>query len=272
MYIKDLLSIYTDATMSNTEINDTDFISIEVSNQYLVIPTSKLSKTEKLILKKLRDENSQRSPWFHYLINDGQKPLASSSRIIHFKSKGVHDNELFLETLSSLFESTSDRFFKDEELGYLVIDDTHVDNDLIEAQLNIIDEDFGTKTQLFIGTHLPVDSSFKKCFEEEVLLFKSSSSKVSTYTTTFMKHHFSLIVNRSPLAQTIQASISKIEDGDKVINSLWKNHGNLSKTAQDLFIHRNTLNYRLDKFYEDTQLNLRILSDLALCYWITKAN
>lgn len=272
MFIKDLLSIYPDATLRNTELNDSDYISIEISNQYLVIPTGKLSKTEKLILKKLKDESSKRSVWYHYLINDGQKPLASLSRIIHFKTKGVHDADLYLETLSGLFESTLDRFFKDEESGYLVIDDTTVDHDLIEAQLNIIDEDFGTKTQLFVGALLPVDSSFKKCFEEEVLLFKSTTSKVSTYTTTFMKHHFSEIVNRSPLAQTIQASISKIEDGDKVIESLWKNHGNLSKTAQDLYIHRNTLNYRLDKFYEDTQLNLRVLSDLVLCYWITNSN
>lgn len=272
MFIKDLLSIYQDAYMSNTEINDSNVTCIEVSNQYLVIPTSKLSKTEKLILKKLKEENSNASIWYHYLINDGQKPDKASCRIVHFKTKGLCDPDLYLQTLSSIFSYNIDQFYKDENSGFLIIEDPSVDTALVEAQINLIDEDFGTQTNLFIGAHLPVDSSFKKCFDEEVLLFKSSTSKVSTYTTTFMKHHFSEILTKSPLAQTIQASISKIEDGDKVIESLWKNHGNLTKTAQDLFIHRNTLNYRLDKFYEDTQLNLRILSDLVLCYWITKAN
>lgn len=272
MFIKDLLSIYKDAYMSNTEINDSNVTCIEVSNQYLVIPTSKLSKTEKLILKKLKEENSNASIWYHYLINDAQKPDKDSCRIIHFKTKGLSDPDLYLETLSSIFSDNIDQFFKDENSGFLVIEDISVDIALVEAQLSLIDEDFGTKSNLFIGTLLPLDANFKKCFKEEVMLFNSSNQKISTYTSTFMQYHFSEIVNKSSLAQTILASISKIEDGEKVIASLWLNHGNLSKTAQALFIHRNTLNYRLDKFYEDTQLNLRQLSDLVLCYWITKGS
>ncbi|MDY5974851.1 helix-turn-helix domain-containing protein, partial [Streptococcus hyovaginalis] len=34
------------------------------------------------------------------------------------------------------------------------------------------------------------------------------------------------------------------------------------------FIHRNSLQYRLDKFYQATGLNLKVLDDLALAYLI----
>lgn len=268
MFIKNLLSIYTDAYSSKVKISSDDVICIQVGQDFIVIPTQKLSKTEKIILNTLKNENSQRSVWYHYLMNDGSKPNQDAGRVIHFKTKHISDPALYLETLSTLFETVIDAFFISEKTGYIITQDKTVDIALIEAQLDLMDDDFSTVTSLYVGTYLNVDTSFKKAFEEETRLFLSSNQKVSTYTTTFMNYHFSEIVAESSIAKMIQASINKIEDGEKVIQMLWTNHGNLSKTAQALYIHRNTLNYRLDKFYEDTQLNLRTLSDLVLCYWI----
>ncbi|WP_218654383.1 helix-turn-helix domain-containing protein, partial [Streptococcus pluranimalium] len=48
--------------------------------------------------------------------------------------------------------------------------------------------------------------------------------------------------------------------------AMWQEHGNLVQTAQRLFIHRNSLQYRLDKCYQATGLNLKDLDDLALAY------
>ncbi|WP_225535470.1 helix-turn-helix domain-containing protein [Streptococcus suis] len=42
----------------------------------------------------------------------------------------------------------------------------------------------------------------------------------------------------------------------------------MTKAAQSLYIHRNTLQYRLDKWFDWTGLQLKELTDLAVCYMV----
>ena len=49
------------------------------------------------------------------------------------------------------------------------------------------------------------------------------------------------------------------------IGVLFKNELNLGDTAKELFIHRNTLVYRLDKFQKQTGLDLRRFDDAVAC-------
>ena len=45
------------------------------------------------------------------------------------------------------------------------------------------------------------------------------------------------------------------------INRFFENNLNVSETSRQLFIHRNTLVYRLDKLQKTTGLDLRIFED-----------
>ena len=52
----------------------------------------------------------------------------------------------------------------------------------------------------------------------------------------------------------------------EIILSLWENSAVLTKTAQQLYLHRNSLQYKIDKWEELTGLQLKELTDLTLCY------
>lgn len=52
------------------------------------------------------------------------------------------------------------------------------------------------------------------------------------------------------------------EEMHKTIEALLKNDLNMGETAKELFIHRNTLSYRLDKINKDLGLNLREPADV----------
>ncbi|AYW51335.1 hypothetical protein C7H83_13095 [Tetragenococcus halophilus] len=52
----------------------------------------------------------------------------------------------------------------------------------------------------------------------------------------------------------------------KIISKLWEMQGNISSAAKELFMHRNTLQYKVDKFQEQTKTNLKKMDDLFLCY------
>jgi purine catabolism regulator len=58
----------------------------------------------------------------------------------------------------------------------------------------------------------------------------------------------------------------------KTIDAYFDHHGNISQTAESLFIHRNTLLYRLDRIQELTrhdlnQSNMRLALHLSLKLW-----
>ena len=50
----------------------------------------------------------------------------------------------------------------------------------------------------------------------------------------------------------------------ETIRVYFRNDLNLSTTARQLFIHRNTLNYRLEKIRRETGLDLRNFRDAAV--------
>jgi purine catabolism regulator len=58
----------------------------------------------------------------------------------------------------------------------------------------------------------------------------------------------------------------------QTIDAYFSHHGNISQTAEALFIHRNTLLYRLERIQELTghdldQTNTRLALHLALKLW-----
>lgn len=58
----------------------------------------------------------------------------------------------------------------------------------------------------------------------------------------------------------------------KTVEAYFTHHGNISQTAESLFVHRNTLLYRMDRIQELTQLqldeaNMRLALHLALRLW-----
>lgn len=268
MLINDLLNIYTSASRTNNPIESDDYLSIFNGKDYINIPLEGLSITEIIMLNKLNVLSINNSEWYTYLVQNGERPISDNVRFVHFQVESLNDKGLYLDMIRNLFDDIVDAFFITTDRGVIITKDASIQTDTIEAQINALDEDFGTRTRLFIGIPLPSDLNLKRNFEEEQQLFNTTSSKISSYADTFIIASFKETFEKSTIAKHIYDSISRIEDGEKIVRSLWENQANLSQCANHLFIHRNTLNYRLDKFYELTELNLRILDDLSLCYWI----
>ncbi|WP_193437029.1 helix-turn-helix domain-containing protein, partial [Streptococcus suis] len=69
----------------------------------------------------------------------------------------------------------------------------------------------------------------------------------------------------------IKASMLELidqQDMQDIILSLWTEGAVVTKTAQSLYVHRNTLQYRLDKWQDMTGLQLKELTDLSFCYQV----
>ena len=79
-------------------------------------------------------------------------------------------------------------------------------------------------------------------------------------------HHYTKgTMNNNQLIASYQEMVKRAEM-EEIISVLWKNLGNISSTAKSLFLHRNTLKYKIEKFQEQTGFNLKEANDLLFCH------
>ena len=69
-----------------------------------------------------------------------------------------------------------------------------------------------------------------------------------------------------PIKEGLHQLIGSQDQLQDIIVALWDNGAVVTKAAQQLYLHRNSLQYKMDKWEELTGLQLKNLTDLALCY------
>jgi leucine-rich protein len=69
-----------------------------------------------------------------------------------------------------------------------------------------------------------------------------------------------------PIKEGLRQLIASQDQLQDIIVALWDNGAVVTKAAQQLYLHRNSLQYKMDKWEELTGLQLKNLTDLALCY------
>ena len=141
--------------------------------------------------------------------------------------------------------------------------------DELSAMLTVFDNDFYSKTNIFIGNIWSVPSELYYEFKIEQQLFASNSTDLIVSTSNSLLRF--LVHSNADLAyylKNLGSTVNTDKDIGKIIDKLFNNQGNVKKTADQLFMHRNTLSYKLKKFYEQTGFELKNMDDLLCCYVI----
>lgn len=273
MDFKQLKTLYPIGTIQKHKSNLTSVLSLYNGYEYFVLPKDLLSNSEIQLLQSLTIRQERSSPWYDFLYHQILPSQFESKyfQVIHFMVENLHDSyDLWLESFTSFIPNIEEAFFVDERYGICIVNSPIVSSELIEGSIATLDDDFGTKTSLFIGINAPADNSFPYIYNEERAIFTSNyqSQKVQSFKSLYIRHYLKSSLVDSTYVQIIKHQIYSFEDMETLIRTMWNEQGNITSTAQALFVHRNTLNYRIDKFYELTGLQLRKLDDLLLCYLI----
>lgn len=160
--------------------------------------------------------------------------------------------ESFLEkTKSVIFDNKILTFFNKTEKIYF------------EEIVDSMSEDLGFKIKIFEGFNVDLDKDFLEIISiiEETnisnvyynvsdVILKQKDNKLILNT---LKHH--LLDNVLLDSQFID-----------IIKGMFKNNLNVSKTSQNIYMHRNTLNNKLDYLEFNTSLSLRDFKH-ALCFY-----
>lgn len=279
----ELKAYFPEVKRSYFPIFDSDWISIQDGEEYLHFPISSLTKRELILLEVLAHKNSpaekHRSAWHAYLV-DGKGDVPeelSAYQFIYFNHQEQLSQE-FNDVLSSIIGTVIGTVIdhiaiSQTRTAFLIDNQTKTDNfaTLIDI-LPTLENDFGQAFRVFIGNEWPKDSlaPISAYFKEENNLFSSYlADKRSHQVVSFPELMLWSLIAVIPL-KTVEAHFNHCliqnKDMSDMVVAMWHSQGNLVQSAQKLYIHRNSLQYKLDKLKVQSGLNLKNLDDLAFAY------
>ena len=248
-----------------------DSLTLTIEHQLVALPVAHLSARERALLAPFQAQHTD--PWAQFLAEGGQQPSVETAvRLLQFAvdfTQAQGDRNSWLEAFTSLLPQVESGFFIDDQHGVVVEPQTAaaLPTSDFDGVVSTLDGDFETETHLFVGSFWPVNQALPAIFQEEVAIAKSASQTVANLPQAALRYYTAPKRQQSAILSTLKNQIQHDHnDMIPVISTLYQHQGNISSAAKALYLHRNTLQYRLDKFQEQTGFALKNMDDLVLCY------
>lgn len=213
--------------------------------------------------------------WYQILFEGAPAPVTKALRVIQVKLKvqpGFLKKE-WLAELDDMFLRLVDRFFIQEDLLLLIEEkgDTNYPVEEIFGLFQALDTDFDIYTQVFVGAFHGDSAGLAANFQEEQQIFAGelanrNRQKDFPFTSTAINYFIGEPVKASPMMNGLYQDWFSDSEMVDILHALWQSQGNVSSAAKELFLHRNTVLYRIDKFQEATRLDLKNMNDLVFCH------
>lgn len=282
MIIENLSQLYPKGYLSKTIGSEATY-SIPVDDQFFIVNKAFLSIKEQHLLEALFpiSENptiTGNHPWFSYLFQQAKLPAEGTFRMLQIQTNVTKELQAEWQfNLTKMFPDTVDCFSPSNNMYILVEEQSKntFQQEEIQGIFLTLDTDFDCTSAVFVGNFYSSEDILRRCFHEEQRIFSeelNSSSRTTVFSLTDVALHYFTkeAMSQNVLVEYYRRLLNKDTDIQLIISALWKNQGNISSTAKDLFMHRNTLHYRLEKFFEQTGLSLKKMDDLIFCYLLLR--
>lgn len=259
--------------------NGQNAVPVTLNGEVIYLLESSLTERERFLIETLHTQPTKTSipthPWLAYLEGKGALPTPTAYiQCVHLavfpKQEGVFQEKDWLEFVENLTVGTL-AVFKNFRHHYTLVVNPEVAPSLASTLFEVqsaIEDDFAVELQLFIGNRWATSSSVPLLYQAEKALFVEylmHSHKRSSleFAPVMLWAIANALVDIAPIADELILLLSE-DEVKELIEALWDAHGNVSKASQKLFLHRNTLQYRIDRFAEQTGLNVKDMNDLTL--------
>ncbi|WP_270737924.1 helix-turn-helix domain-containing protein [Streptococcus anginosus] len=280
----DLLEWFPQGRLQSNPNAKEDEVAISISsNQWLLLKKSSLTEREQELISLLTGKDSafDGGPWYDYLVhNRGKMPQNVQKlqfvhcHLFHYEKETIGS---WLEMMRTILPNRIADFQLSSQDYIFVLDQTQLVpvKAVLRDTLSAIEYDFSLTLTIQIGqiwTRI-FEENYPELFQAENTLFskwweQAQHSNVHSFSQLFLwgisQNDFILPILTKKLHQLIESQEQLID----IIAALWENTAVVTKAAQQLYIHRNTLQYHIDKWEELTGLQLKDLTDLTLCYHV----
>jgi hypothetical protein len=175
------------------------------------------------------------------------------------------DNTMIIDSLKDYLGATD---FKRVSAHHVIfILDKRINYDESMETFELFQDDLGIKLYLYSG--FVYDSL--DLIQTEINLLATISHQF-LYTSLY-----EVYINTNLIASGLDATlfwplINIIHEDHETLNlikKLWETQGNIAQSASELYIHRNTLIYRIDKFKEVYLIDLKNPFELLIMYLLS---
>lgn len=221
---------------------------------------SKMSKVEK--------------KWHNILLGKEEEVPFLPVRFIYFTlDKEIENITIFKEAIEGiLYDEHCIVWFN--SLEGVVIEKYHHDDDIeYESIVDIVATDFYTNMRIYVGNVQKHEDNFYKGLEIEkkcIQFAKKLNGKKRVRTVNELIPMILIDEINDELKLNIWQVVLKdtLEDSDLLdtIIIFLQNNLNVSQTAKKQFLHRNSVQYRVDKFIEKTGIDVRTFSGATLVH------
>lgn len=246
-----------------------------------------LSKEEKALLSSLFIQEqpelttltSEENTWFNILFTDNYKNILfdapSKVRITQFTIKNkLTEKKEFTETIKSVFAFPIVLIWEKDDEGIIIEKEYIKDLESFEFLTQALISDFLIDLSFYVG-------GVQSCVSIETLnksfLFeKKNYSLARKILKKNVYNHYEMLpfmllngVEQEDLNNITQLYLKYILDnGDmlKTIQTFFKSNMNISNTAKKLYVHRNSVQYRIDKLIENTGIDIKNFPEAVAVY------
>jgi hypothetical protein len=276
------MSLYEDSILYSEQPKHTSehfYIFFDVSQKnWLSIPKSNLTEKELNLLQVLYEQvkipskplTTLSRKWHNFLLLNGSMPSLSTDsnfRFIQFHIKGLGVDPTEIEpAIKGFFSDEIQIIWEDDHNGIVIEERRQLS--LTESELtsmaDTLESDFYVKISFYFGKVYPFSNHLRTHFLQEKEYFEFAKENLErTNILTFEKIFPAFVAFNLPeyMKEKIKMELSSVFTEDPelytTIKVFLENNLNASLTAKKLYIHRNTLQYRIDKFIDKTGVQLK---------------
>ncbi|HWO94821.1 MAG TPA: helix-turn-helix domain-containing protein [Bacillus sp. (in: firmicutes)] len=262
------------------------WFQIESSN-YIGIDKNVLSTKDlellSIFLTPYEPEHVRLTPekayWYNLLFQHPAEILQEERdvyiRFIHFSiARPIQDKHEFEEALKGLYHSNVVILWENNQDGVIIEKFSHtiLPDYNLDAVIDVLVSDFGANMHFFEGQahHLPMKPGHQ--FHLEKQWFKLCKPVLHHQRTIRLVNAFaSLLLSYTPdpLKEELRHTLHEvIQDKEllKTIKTYLECNLNVSLTSKKLYMHRNSLQYRIDKFIEKTGIDIKNFQGAVTAY------
>ena len=249
------------------------------AHQWLLLKEEELTEREKQLISWLGDEEEVApNHWYQYLIDGkGEAPQVIKKmqlvycHISHSTAEGTTSWLEMMQTLLPNFRATLQLSGQDYVL-ILDQDQSLPVADILKDTVSAMEYDFNIRLSILVGQVWTEskDGKVSPVIRAEQAVFRAwireGHQGVYRFSQLYLWGIEQADLDLTPIKASLHQLIESQDQLQDIIVALWDNGAVVTKAAQQLYLHRNSLQYKIDKWEELTGLQLKNLTDLALCY------
>ncbi|MFC6176868.1 helix-turn-helix domain-containing protein [Companilactobacillus huachuanensis] len=277
------LELYPSAKLTTEPVSNATSFNCLIAGQWINVDKSSLTEPERFLLSLMSQGDASKAVqnnWWQFLTgkSDDHPTMNKNVRIIQFeiqKNETKKDSFEWLKVFRETFDDVVDSFLISNNSGILIEKESAscMDKENVQQMVQLLDSDFYTNSNVYIGQFWSVDEKLPNIFKVERRLFNKSvemRERVNNLSTVVLDFLVEQNLKNTDLFESLREKIEIDHRSTQMIDALYRCDSNLAKTSKMLFLHRNTLLYRIEKFYEQTGFDLKDRDDLVLCFLLLK--